>query len=191
MIGIDIYHGDTEKKKTLDYAELNKTLDFVIIKATDGQKTDPKLMLNYNSTLTLKQGFYAYTYATNAIIAKAEAEAFCRAIKPLKCEMGCYIDVEDKRLKNLSKDALTVILNTWFTTAKKFGVQMGLYSNPDWLENRLEPEKLQTDKLWLAVWTNNVSTLVKYRQKYKPDIIQYTNAYKLATGLTVDGDMVL
>ena len=191
MIGIDIYHGDCEGKNVLDYAELNSTLDFVIIKATDGQKTDPKLMLSYNSTLPLKQGFYAYTYATNTSTARAEAEAFCRAVNPLKREMGCWLDVEDKRLKKLSKSELVDVLNTWAVTAAKCGIEIGLYSNPSWLENRIDLERLQISKLWLAVWTNSVSTLIKYRQKYKPDIIQYTDAYKLANGNKVDGDLVV
>ena len=191
MIGIDVYHGDNEGKNVLDFKEINSTLDFVIIKATDGQRVDPQLMNIYNQTLALKQGLYAYTYATNTSTAKAEAEAFCRAIKPLKHEMGLWLDVEDKRQKKLNKSDLTNVLNAWAVTAAKFGIEIGIYSNPDWLEHRLDMESIQITKLWLAVWTNDLSKLIKYRQKYKPDIIQYTDAYKLANGNKVDGDLVL
>ena len=74
MIGIDVYHGDNEGKNVLDFKEITGTQDFVIIKATDGQRVDPQLMNIYNQTLALKQGMYAYTYATNTSTAKAEAE---------------------------------------------------------------------------------------------------------------------
>lgn len=190
MIGIDVYHGDNEGKNVLDFKEINSTLDFVIIKATDGQRTDPQLMNIYNQTINLKQGFYAYTYATNTSTAKAEAEAFCRAIKPLKHEMGLWLDVEDKRLKKLTTSELTAILNAWADAAGKYGVEIGIYSNPDWLEHRLDLDKLKISKLWLAVWTDSISKLIKYRQKYQPDIIQYTDAYKLANGNKLDGDLV-
>lgn len=190
MIGIDVYHGDNEGKNVLDFKEINSTLDFVIIKATDGQRTDPQLMNIYNQTINLKQGFFAYTYATNTSTAKAEAEAFCRAIKPLKHEMGLWLDVEDKRLKNLTTSELTAIINAWANAAGKYGVEIGLYSNPKWLKKYIDLERLQITKLWLAVYTDSISKLIKYRQKYQPDIIQYTDAYKLANGNKLDGDLV-
>lgn len=187
MIGIDISHWD---KKKLDFKDLLKSQDFVIIKATDGTKTDPELMNSYNALTSRKIGLYAYTYATTIEEAKREAAAFCAAVKPLKKNMGCFIDVEDKRLKKLSKEDLTNILNAWAVTAKSFGIDVGIYTNPDWIERRLQLDRLQITQLWLAVWTDSISKLVKYHAKYKPDIIQYTNSFKLANGKKVDGDIV-
>ena len=187
MFGIDLSHWDDD----VNYREIWDVCDFVIIKATDGTKKDPAYMTHYNQTLPLKTGFYAYTYATTAEKARDEARAFYAAIKPCKAEMGYWLDVEDKRLKNLTKEALTDILNAWLQEAKKLGLEVGIYSNPDWLERRIDLTSLAATKLWLAVWTNDITKLLKYRQKYLPDVIQYTDAYKLPNKAKVDGNIVL
>ncbi len=187
MIGIDISHWD---KKKVDFREILGSQDFVIIKATDGTRIDPEFTTNYNALKRLKIGLYAYTYATTPEAAKREAAAFCTAVKALQHDMGCFIDVEDKTLKKLTKQQLTDILNAWAVTAKSFGIDIGIYTNPDWIEHRLDLESLQITKLWLAVWTSDLSKLIKYRAKYRPDIIQWTDSFKLSNGKKVDGDVV-
>lgn len=187
MFGIDLSHWDDD----VNYREIWSCCDFVIIKATDGTKKDPAYMMHYNQTLPLKTGFYAYTYATTKEKAKAEAQAFYAAIKPCKAEVGYWLDVEDKCLKNISRTALTDIVNTWLLEAKKNGIEMGIYTNPDWLEHRLDVQSLECTKLWLAVWTNDITKLLKYRQKYSPDIIQFTDAYKLPNKAKVDGNLII
>jgi GH25 family lysozyme M1 (1,4-beta-N-acetylmuramidase) len=99
MFGIDISHWDNDSRKPVDYGEILKSCDFVIIKAKDGKNTDPKLMTNYNALQSLKTGFYCYSYATTIEEAKAEARAFCELLKPMKRDAGLWLDVEDKRQK--------------------------------------------------------------------------------------------
>ena len=188
MIGIDISHWDVGK---LDYREIKQKFDFVIIKATDGTRTDPECMTFYNSLQNGPQtGFYAYTYATTQSTAKAEAVAFCKVVKPCSKRAGLWLDVEDKSLKKLSKEVLTAIINTWLDTAKSLGFTVGLYSNPSWLEKRIDLERLTDCPIWLAVWTDSVTKLIKYRDKYRPAVIQYCDDFKLSTGKKVDGDII-
>lgn len=191
MFGIDISHWDNDRKRPVAYKEISRCCDFVIIKATDGTKQDPMYMTNYNSLLAVKTGFYAYSYATTPAQAKAEARAFCEAVRLCNRDAGLWLDVEDKRQKKLTKKALTAVVNAWLDEAFKLGYSVGLYSNPSWLENRFDLDQLYTTKLWLAVYTDSIEKLLKYRAKYKPDVIQFTSSYKLPNGAKVDGDLII
>lgn len=187
MYGFDVSHHD----KKIDYKDFCERFDFVLIRATHGTQKDDLYMTHYNQTLSLKQGFYAYTYASKPETAKAECRAFCAAVKPCKAELGYWLDVEDKRQKNLKdKEAITNLVNAWLDEAAKQGVEVGLYSNRKWLTKYLIPEKLHTTKLWLAEWTDDINQLVKVREEYKPDIIQFMNASKLNNKDKVDKDII-
>lgn len=190
MLGVDVSHWDKDDKKhPINYADICRLFDFIIIKATDGANKDPEYMTAYNSTLRLKQGFYAYTYATTEAAARREARAFCGAINGCKAEMGCYIDVEDKTLKKLSKKAVTAIVNAWILEAKKLGVDMGIYTNRNWIKNHLYLEGLVCERLWLAEYTDSIEKLIALRETYQPDIIQY-GKYKMPNGRKADANII-
>ena len=136
MFGLDISHHD----KKLDYKDICKRFDFVLIRATHGVEKDTLFMTHYNQTLSLKQGLWAYTYASKLTTAKNEARAFCEAVKPCKAELGYWLDVEDDRQKKLKdKEAITAIVNAWIEEAGKHGIKMGLYTNRKWLKKYLIP----------------------------------------------------
>lgn len=191
MFGIDISHWDNDSRKPIDYGEILRSCDFVIIKAKDGRNTDPKLMTNYNALQSLKTGFYCYSYATTIEEAKAEARAFCELLKPMKRDAGLWLDVEDKRQKALGKKQLTAVVNAWILEATRLGYPVGLYSNPSWLENRYDLESMAACKLWLAVYTDSIKKLLKYRDKYNATVLQFTSSYKLPNGAKVDADLVI
>ena len=62
------------------------------------------------------------------------------------------LDVEDGCQKGLSKEALTEIVYTILTRIEAAGYYAMLYANKDWLENRLDMDRLGRFDVWLAQW---------------------------------------
>ncbi len=71
--------------------------------------------------------------------------------------------------KGLSKEALTEIVYTILTRIEAAGYYAMLYANKDWLENRLDMDRLGRFDVWLAQWNEEAT----YRGQF--GIWQYTS----------------
>lgn len=154
MKGIDI----SRHNGLLNFATIKKSgIDFVIIRAGFGMFGNQKdVCFEYNYSEAKKQGLkvgcYHYSYAKNVAEAKIEAMVFLNWIKGKQFDFPVAFDLEDISQKKLSKILLTEIAFTWLSTVEKAGYYVMLYSNVDWLRNRLDKNKLSKYDLWLADW---------------------------------------
>ena len=96
--GIDISEeqGDIEWNKIKE----DKSIDFVIIRAGIGNKTDTKFIDNYNGAKDagIPIGIYWYAEATNRIKAVAEAEACKNVLEGKQFEFPIYYVMEDSKI---------------------------------------------------------------------------------------------
>lgn len=154
MKGIDI----SKHNGKIDFAKIKKAgFDFVIIRAGFGmfnRQKDPLFEYNYSEAKKqgLKVGCYHYSYAKNVVEAGNEAMIFLDWIKGKIFDFPVAFDLEDISQKNLGKKMLTDIALTWLSIVENAGYYVMLYSNVDWLRNRLDKNKLSKYDLWLADW---------------------------------------
>ncbi len=153
-LGIDV----SEHQGTIDWkAVANGSIDYAIIRASYAWKDDIK----DHSDKTFKEnvdqaqkhgidiGAYHYSYATTVEEAKKEAEFFLSQIKGISFQYPLYYDIEDECQDDLSKDELTDIVLTFLKTVEKAGYYVGIYTNPEHI-NQLDMERLKDYDLWIA-----------------------------------------
>ena len=63
-------------------------------------------------------------------------------------------DLEDSSQTNLSREVLTDIVIAFCDKMEHAGYYVCLYSNPDWIQNRLDMERLKRFDLWLAHYSD-------------------------------------
>lgn len=157
--GIDV----STFQKAVDWAKVKADgVDFAMIKATQGKsETNPSLYLFTDSRFKanivnaskngIECGVYHYLTATTPAGAREEAEYFLKTIEPYKDHIKLYaaVDVESKYLPN-DKTLLTQIVNLFCIIVKQAGYDPMVYTNPNYLQYRLNG--IFTWKLWLALW---------------------------------------
>ena len=145
-------------------------IDFAMIKATQGRSEvssmylfkDSKFAYNIQaaSDAGIACGTYHYFTAKTLAEVKKEANFFINAISPYKKYISLYaaVDVESKHLAGISKDELTKLVLLFCDYVRQAGYKPIVYTNPDWLKNRLNG--IGNELLWLACWRdkNNVPT---------------------------------
>ena len=169
--GIDV----STHQGTIDWDEVaGAGLSFAIIKATQGRSeataglrnfTDSKFKRNITEAhrIGLRVGVYHYLTAQTVGEAMEEAEYFLSVIAPYKpiIDLWAVVDVESKYLPK-DKTLLTQIVNTFCSRVQSAGYLPMVYTNPDWLKNRLNG--ISYWPLWLALWRKktNVPTVEDY-----------------------------
>lgn len=137
-------------------------LSFAIIKATQGRSeataglrdfTDSKFARNITEAhrIGLRVGVYHYLTAQTVTEAMEEAEYFLSVIAPYKAliDLWAVVDVESKFLPK-DKKLLTQIVNTFCSRVHADDLRPMVYTNPDFIKNRLNGITLWP--LWLALW---------------------------------------
>lgn len=107
-------------------------------------------------------GVYLYSYATNADMAKSEAEHCKRLLK--KCgswwRLGVWYDIEESKQLALGGQ-MNNILNAWRTAMGKPCRRVGLYVNPNFLRNCFT--NISSDvPLWVACWGSDKPSGASY-----------------------------
>lgn len=151
--GIDVSRWQGE----IDWAAVKAAgMHFVMIRASYGRTTDPMFEHNYRGATAagLFAGAYHYLYAGTPDEAVTEAQFFLSIIEGLPFEYPVALDLEDTSLQHLSKQVLTDIVNSFAAAVEAAGYYCVLYSNRDWLVNRLNMDELRTD-IWLAQWNHS------------------------------------
>lgn len=152
--GIDVsrYQGE------VDFAKVKASgIGFVMLRAgygweNPGVQTDPMFRRNYQKAVQagLPCGAYHYSYATSTREAELEAEFFLKIISGCKFEYPVAFDLEDKSQLYLGKDTLTDIVIAFCGKMEEAGYYVCLYTNLDWIKNRLDMERLKQYDLWFA-----------------------------------------
>lgn len=101
-------------------------------------------------------GCYFYSYATSVTAAKKEAAFVVSVLQKYKGVFTYPIafDLEDKTQQNLGKTVLTDMVIAFGDAIEKAGFYCSLYSNLDWLKNRLDDSRLKRFDHWLAQWAS-------------------------------------
>lgn len=152
-LGIDV----SEHQGTIDWkAVADSSVDFAIIRAgyawnDTGTHNDKTFKENIDQAQKhgISIGAYHYSYATTVEEAKKEAEFFLSQIKGIQFQYPVYYDIEDECQDDLTKDQLTQIVLTFLETVEKAGYYVGIYTNPDHI-NQLDMERLKNYDLWIA-----------------------------------------
>lgn len=142
-------------------------LSFAIIKATQGRSeataglrnfTDSKFTRNIAEAhrIGLRVGVYHYLTAQTVTEAMEEAEYFLSVIAPYKAliDLWAVVDVESKHLPK-DKKLLTQIVNTFCSRVHADDLRPMVYTNPDFIRNRLNGITLWP--LWLALWRSKTN----------------------------------
>ena len=152
--GIDISHHQGD----IDFAKVKAAgIGFAMIRAGYGwenqsEQTDQKFYQNYRKAVSagLPCGSYHYSYATNPKEAELEADFFLKIIKGCRFGYPVAFDMEDKTQANLGRKALTDIAIAFCDKVEKAGYYTCIYSNLDWIRNRLDMDRLKRFDLWFA-----------------------------------------
>ena len=160
IFGIDV----SVWQGTIDWARAKSDgVDFAMIKATQGLTeqansntylfTDSYFIANITKAayIGIKCGVYHYLTAKSVGEAKIEAEYFIKSIESYRKSITLYaaVDVESKFLP-YDKNLLTEIVNVFCTYVRIKGYEPIVYTNPDFLRNRLDDISMWP--LWLALW---------------------------------------
>lgn len=169
--GIDVstYQGD------INWAKVKADgIDFAFIKATQGRSVSNASLRNFEDSKFaqnivnanrwgIRIGVYHYLTAWNVTEAMREAEYFLSVIAPYRSiiDLWAAVDVEDSRSPK-DKTLMAQIVNTFCSRVEAEGYRPMVYTNPDWLTNKLG--NVSHWDLWLALWRNkaNVPTADKY-----------------------------
>ena len=169
--GIDVstYQGD------INWAQVKADgIDFAFIKASQGRSVSNPSLRNFTDSKFAQNivnanrwgvriGVYHYLTAWNVTEAMQEAEYFLSVIAPYRSiiDLWAAVDVEDSRSPK-DKTLMAQIVNTFCSRVEAEGYKPMVYTNPDWLTNKLG--NVSHWDLWLALWRNkaNVPTVDKY-----------------------------
>ncbi len=172
-------------------------IQFAMLRAGFGEENskqiDEQFERNYRECkrLGIPVGAFHYSYAFSVEEAEKELEFFLKLLSGKQFEYPVCYDVEDVKYVHpqlgitqdkLPKKVPTDMIITFCGGLEKAGYYAALYSNPDWLYNRLERERLTRFDLWLAEWR----TVKKY--PYACGIWQYSKRGRV-DGISGDVDL--
>lgn len=152
--GIDVSH----HQGAVDFSKAKASgIGFAMLRAGYGWENPPKqtdrmFYRNYKnaSAAGLPCGAYHYSYAKTVRDAQREADFFLKIIKGCRLEYPVAFDMEDPTQAGLGRTALTGIADAFCRKVEKAGYYVCLYTNPDWMKNRLDMKCLSRFDLWIA-----------------------------------------
>ena len=156
--GIDVskHNGKIDFKKVKDSG-----IQFVIIRIGYGGSVpvkDERFEENYKNAKAngLKIGTYLYSYANSDSDVEAEVKAILKWLDGKNFDLPFYLDVEDNKTQGkLSVNELTNYIYNICEKVEKAGYFTGIYASKNWLETKLDMNKLNRFTIWLAQWTTN------------------------------------
>lgn len=155
MKGIDV----SKHNGVIDWDKVKAAgIEFALLRAGFGKEhpnqIDRTFERNYSECkrVGIPVGAYHYSYAKSVSEAKLEAEFFLKIVKDKKFEFPLIFDIEDKTQVDLGKTLLTNMCLAFCDAVENAGYYTAIYSNTDWLTNKLDYSKLNRYDIWLADW---------------------------------------
>ena len=174
--GIDI----SRAQNSIDWETLAKVedLEFVIIRAAQGTAEDSRFAENVRAAMRLKIpfGMYFASSATTAEEAIAEANFAAEYAKQYQPIYGIWYDMELPKQQTLGKQKITQLLRVWCDRVKEVGVPYGIYSNRDWLNNRINLQQLADANLWYAAYPSVKQKILTDAPKENRSKLSYPQA---------------
>lgn len=155
IIDVSRYQGNVEWTKVAKAGIGGAILKTVSTnKSYGGIYIDPMFEKNYWAARTagIPTGAYYYTYAQDKATADKELEKFYTAVEGKTFELPLIVDVEDNKLKPLSKEALTDLVEYSANTIESWGVYAMVYTYLSYQRTELNMARLSQYDLWLAAY---------------------------------------
>lgn len=155
IIDVSRYQGDIDWEKVKASGIGGVMLKTVSTnKSFGGIYIDPKFEYNYSECkrLGIPVGVYYYTYAQSITTATAELGKLYEAIKGKTFELPVVVDVEENKLKPLSRSALTDLVEYAATTIESWGLYAMVYTYLSYQQTELDMDRLAVYDLWLAAY---------------------------------------
>lgn len=184
ILGVDISKWDGD----IDWRALKKAnIQFVIIRA--GYSTnyvDPYFKSNMENAIKHNMiiGVYWFSYAHTYQGAELEAIKCYKTIEPYKDKitLPVFFDFEYDSVNHangkghsINKKLASGMADTFCTTIKSKGLQAGIYTNMDYVNNYFSREVLNKYHTWIAQWTKSCT----YKGQYI--IWQRADNFKIGT----------
>lgn len=191
--GIDV----SSHNGNVNFNNVKNHIDFCLIRCGYGnnetRQDDIYYIKNINECekLNIPYGIYLYSYALNLNEAKSEVEHVKRLLKNTgkNFKYGIWFDMEDgdnykKRNGMPSNDMLVSICYYFCECIEKLGYYTGIYASLDWLNTKLNNNKLDRFDKWVAQWNSKCT----YNKVYS--IWQFTDKYEI-DGKKFDGNYLI
>lgn len=156
--GIDV----SKHQGIIDWKKVKEGgVEFAIIRIGYGGSVpvkDEKFEENYKNAKAngLKVGTYLYSYANSESDVEAEVNSILKWLDGKTFDLPFYLDVEDKKTQGkLSVNELTNYVYNICERIEKAGYFTGIYASKNWLETKLDMNKLNRFTVWLAQWSSN------------------------------------
>ena len=173
--------------KIIDISQHNGEIDFNKVKSNgidgviirvgwignkENHTTDIYFEEYYQKALQagLKIGFYVYSYCKSQTAIISGTNWFIYKKQNKKCDLACFIDLEDNTIADLDKEELTRHAEIFCKTIETKGKKAGVYASEYWFKQKMYIDRLITYKIWLAKWVNN-----KPQENFRFDLWQYTS----------------
>lgn len=154
-------------KKCVDISANQDKVDFVKLKnsgiakvilraTTKNLQPDTKWYDNLRGcdTYGIPVECYKYSYATTVQQSITEANSVLQLLNGRK--MFIWLDLENKTQRDtIHKQGITTIANTFITTCKNAGYEVGIYCNFDWYQNCIDDSLKSKYKFWIARYPKN------------------------------------
>lgn len=160
------------------------SVDFAILKISEGQSwVDPQFD-NFYRMATIPLGAYVYSHAVTEADARAEASKALSLAAGRKLPLGIYMDVEESKQLALSDSALTAVVKAFCDAIKAGGYRAGAYGSNGNLWAKVGVDYLGSDVImWTAQWGG---------RPQKGDVWQFTASDRIdGYSERVDGNKVL
>lgn len=150
----------------------------VIIRAGYGNgNIDPYAVSHYEKSVAagFDIGFYWFSYAGNADMARKEARHLLEFVKDKKVTMPLVFDFEGDSMRNkvISRKTVNQLGKAFLSEIEQAGYYAMLYANQDFLNRFWDIEIQKKYDIWYARYTLNE----KYAKPYY--LWQYTSSFKI------------
>lgn len=176
IYGIDV----SMAQGSIDWDTLaaNNDIGFVIIRAAQGTFQDSRFA--YNITECRRVGIpYGLYFASSA---KTEAEVVSEAKFAIEYgrlyspAYGMWFDMELDSQKLLGKTAISKLMRTWLEAVSAAGLRCGVYTNKDWLDNRIDKGIIEDFDLWYAAYPSTARGSLLGAPKNNREKLSYPTA---------------
>ena len=157
--GIDVSYANG----SVNWETAKQNIDFAIIRCGYGMdmvsQDDKQYKRNIEECIRLNIpiGVYLYSYADTIEKAESEAQHVLRLINPYrdKIQLHIWYDIEDKKMANLSMNALSNIIITFCNKIEENGWKVGIYASNSWLRNKIDSALQNKYMIWSAGYGRN------------------------------------
>lgn len=176
IYGIDI----STAQGSIDWETLatNKDIDFVIIRAAQGTFQDSRFAYNITECrrVGIPYGLYFASSAKTEAEVKAEAEFAVEYGRLYSPPYGMWFDMELDSQKLLGKTTISKMMRLWLESVAAAGLRCGLYTNKDWLDNRIDKSIIEDFDLWYAAYPSTARAALLGAPKNNREKLSYPTA---------------